>query len=108
MPGIGGWKSVKSCMELIQPGMHIEPANGHPELPRVEQRPDMAPVQELKTEVLVIGGGPAGLSAAIESWANAAFRSSWWTINTGWAANLSFKRTAFRIDRSGLCRHTRN
>ncbi len=59
-------KPVKSCMELLLPGMRIEPANGLPELPRVDRVPEMHPVQEIATDVLIIGGGPAGLSAAIE------------------------------------------
>ncbi len=61
---------VKSCMELVRPGLRVEPAEGLPELPRVESRgPVLAaarPIETVRVPVLIIGGGPAGLSAAIE------------------------------------------
>ncbi|MGB9893839.1 MAG: FAD-dependent oxidoreductase, partial [Candidatus Saccharicenans sp.] len=59
---------VKSCMELIKPGMRIEPIVGLPELPRVDPETNLRfePIEELEVSVLIIGGGPAGLSAAIE------------------------------------------
>ena len=59
-------KPVKSCMELIRPGMGVEPVEGLPELPPVDEVPEMCEVEEMKVPVLIIGGGPAGLSAAIE------------------------------------------
>src|SRR5512136_451993 len=34
-------KPVKSCMELVRPGLHAEPARGLPELPRVSAPPAM-------------------------------------------------------------------
>ncbi|MCR4395534.1 MAG: FAD-dependent oxidoreductase, partial [Candidatus Saccharicenans sp.] len=59
---------VKSCMELIRPGMKIQPLRGLPELPKVdpETRLEFKSIEELEVSVLIIGGGPAGLSAAIE------------------------------------------
>lgn len=59
---------VKSCMELIKPGMRIHPIRGLPELPRVnpEEPGRFEPIEEIEVQVLIIGGGPAGLSAAIE------------------------------------------
>jgi len=61
---------VKSCMELIRPGVRVEPVEGLPELPRVDaraSRPGLArPVETIRVPILIIGGGPAGLSAAIE------------------------------------------
>jgi NADPH-dependent 2,4-dienoyl-CoA reductase/sulfur reductase-like enzyme/bacterioferritin-associated ferredoxin/Fe-S-cluster-containing hydrogenase component 2 len=57
---------VKACMELVKPGQHIEPADGLPVLPTVSENLEFRPVQILKVQVLIIGGGPAGLSAAIE------------------------------------------
>jgi len=57
---------VKSCMELVRPGMQVEPLSGLPVLPRVEGVPEMPPLDKIEVECLVIGGGPAGLSAAIE------------------------------------------
>ncbi len=59
---------VKSCMELIKPGMKIEPVVGLPRLPLVDPEAplDLKPVEEIEVSVLIIGGGPAGLSAAIE------------------------------------------
>ncbi len=59
-------RPVKSCMELVKPGIRVEPAVGLPELPRASRAPATQPVQEIASDVLIIGGGPAGLSAAIE------------------------------------------
>ena len=59
-------RPVKSCMELVQPGVRVEPVEGLPELPPVAHTPQMGEIQEVAVPVLIIGGGPAGLSAAIE------------------------------------------
>jgi sarcosine oxidase subunit alpha len=61
---------VKSCMELVRPGVRVEPVEGLPELPRVDARgagaAERRPIATVRVPILVIGGGPAGLSAAIE------------------------------------------
>jgi sarcosine oxidase subunit alpha len=57
---------VKSCMEIIQPEMRVKPLDGLAELPIVHTAPQVKPVQMLNIPVLIIGAGPAGLSAAIE------------------------------------------
>jgi NADPH-dependent 2,4-dienoyl-CoA reductase/sulfur reductase-like enzyme/Pyruvate/2-oxoacid:ferredoxin oxidoreductase delta subunit/bacterioferritin-associated ferredoxin len=57
---------MKACMELVAPGMRLEPVNGLPVLPKVSQRPAFDELLQLNVPVLIIGGGPAGLSAAIQ------------------------------------------
>lgn len=61
---------VKSCMELVRPGVRVEPVDGLPVLPEVDPASDQASlfkeVEEVRVPVLIIGGGPAGLSAGIE------------------------------------------
>ena len=58
--------SVKSCMTPLKAGMAVQSLEGLPSLPEDDKVPRLreAPIREV--EVLVIGGGPAGLSAAIE------------------------------------------
>jgi len=65
---------VKACMTHVKPGMHVEPLDGLPTLPterarterarKVEEIPAM--IETIEIPVLIIGGGPAGMSAAIE------------------------------------------
>lgn len=57
---------VKSCMELVRSNLHVEPLEGLPELPVVTRSPQFKPISEVEVPVLIIGGGPAGLSAGIE------------------------------------------
>jgi len=61
---------VKACMELVRPGVCVEPVEGLPELPRLDASSAGAvkprPVETVRVPVLIIGGGPAGLSAGIE------------------------------------------
>lgn len=57
---------VKACMTPVTPGMHVEPLNGLPVLADVAAVPEMQPIPTVEVECLIIGGGPAGLSAAIE------------------------------------------
>lgn len=60
-------RPVKACMTQVRPGMRVEPLNGLPELPpAAPQPPRMGAVSEVAVPVLIIGGGPAGLSAAAE------------------------------------------
>ncbi len=57
---------LKSCAELVTPGMRVEPANGLPALPDTSHVPAEGEIPTIEVPVLIIGGGPAGLSAAIE------------------------------------------
>ena len=57
---------IKACMALVHPGMRIEPLDGQPVLPQVHAVPTMQSAESVEIECLIIGGGPAGLSAAIE------------------------------------------
>lgn len=57
---------VKSCMEKVTENMVVESIDGLPELPAVEENPHFQDIETVAADVLIIGGGPAGLSAAIE------------------------------------------
>jgi sarcosine oxidase subunit alpha len=61
---------VKSCMELVRPGVKVEPVEGLPALPAIDpiaaESLAPRPIETFRVPVLIIGGGPAGLSAAVE------------------------------------------
>jgi NADPH-dependent 2,4-dienoyl-CoA reductase/sulfur reductase-like enzyme/Fe-S-cluster-containing hydrogenase component 2/bacterioferritin-associated ferredoxin len=57
---------VKSCMVVVRPGMKVQPLDGLPVLPDVAGQPKVHPIATVDVECLIIGGGPAGLTAAIE------------------------------------------
>ncbi len=57
---------VKSCMTPVSQGMRVEPVDALPELPKVAAPPPMRKIEEIDVPVLIIGGGPAGMSAAIQ------------------------------------------
>ncbi len=59
-------KPVKACMTPVQPGMSVGPIVGLPTLSEVEGVQASHPIEMVKIPVLILGGGPAGLSAAIE------------------------------------------
>ncbi|MGM0652472.1 MAG: 2Fe-2S iron-sulfur cluster-binding protein [Bacillota bacterium] len=64
---IADGKPVKGCMTAVTPGMKVNSAEGLPELPDTDLPETINPQPEVvKTDVLIIGGGPAGISAAIE------------------------------------------
>ncbi len=57
---------VKSCMTPVKENMIVESAEGLPDLPNDPNPVEMSDIEELPADILIIGGGPAGLSAAIE------------------------------------------
>jgi NADPH-dependent 2,4-dienoyl-CoA reductase/sulfur reductase-like enzyme/Fe-S-cluster-containing hydrogenase component 2/bacterioferritin-associated ferredoxin len=63
---IADGKPLKSCMEIIQSGMNLLPADGLPTLPKTNIVPKTNPIETIHIPVLILGGGPAGLSAGIE------------------------------------------
>ena len=58
--------AVKACMEPVRPGMQVEPLEGAPELPAISSIQRFEDIEEIAVECLIIGGGPAGLAAAVE------------------------------------------
>ncbi len=59
-------RPVKACMTPVVRGMVVESLDGLPELPRVTEAATSGDIERIDVDVLVIGGGPAGLSAALE------------------------------------------
>jgi sarcosine oxidase subunit alpha len=59
---------VKACMMPVEEGMQVNPVNGLYTLPKVVSNGSSKPSEMIYEEpdVLILGGGPAGLSAAIE------------------------------------------
>jgi NADPH-dependent 2,4-dienoyl-CoA reductase/sulfur reductase-like enzyme/Fe-S-cluster-containing hydrogenase component 2/bacterioferritin-associated ferredoxin len=57
---------VKACMVPVRPGMRVEPLDGKPVLPAVEHGQRMRAIDTEHVECLIVGGGPSGLTAAIE------------------------------------------
>jgi len=58
--------AVKSCMVAVTPGMRVEPLDAAPSLPSVGTPLQFHAIDTVEVECLILGGGPAGLSAAIE------------------------------------------
>ena len=58
--------SVKSCVTPVKEGMKVETLRGEARLPRAACAAEFGRVEELETDVLIIGGGPSGLAAAAE------------------------------------------
>ena len=57
---------VKSCMTEVTENMKVKSVEGLPQLPEVDAEQNLSEIAHLDYEVLIIGGGPAGLSAAIQ------------------------------------------
>ena len=63
---IANGRPIKSCMTPVEKNMMVEPCEGLPELPNIDVKPEFKEISEIETEVLIIGAGPAGLSAGLE------------------------------------------
>ena len=57
---------VKSCMTAVKSNMVVESVDGLPRLPEAVAGAEIQDIEEIEVPVLIIGGGPAGLSAALE------------------------------------------
>ena len=61
-------RPVKACMTPVASGMQVEPVRGRPKLGAHDRLPPLAEqaAADMSVPVLIVGGGPAGINAALE------------------------------------------
>ncbi|NJE05142.1 FAD-dependent oxidoreductase [Thermococcus sp. M36] len=64
---VNGIPNVRTCITLVEDGMTIERQRGKAELPRDAKPPEWKDAKVVKADIVIIGGGPAGLMAAIHA-----------------------------------------
>jgi NADPH-dependent 2,4-dienoyl-CoA reductase/sulfur reductase-like enzyme/Fe-S-cluster-containing hydrogenase component 2 len=57
---------LKSCITPLKEGMDVRTLKHLPDLPHDDKASFEQKIEEIKTDVLIIGGGPSGLTSAIE------------------------------------------
>ena len=62
---VDGVPNVRTCITLAQDGMEVEKQTGFPELPREADRLKPGSIDTAEPDLLVVGGGPAGLKAGL-------------------------------------------
>ena len=65
---IADGEPVKACMATVRPGMQVQKLVNLPATPEIDrEKVSFAEIEDLSCDLLVIGGGPSGLGAAIEA-----------------------------------------
>ncbi|MBK9968940.1 MAG: (2Fe-2S)-binding protein, partial [Holophagales bacterium] len=86
--------SVKSCMVPVTEGMAVAPLDGKAALLDADGDLRFHDVETIETECLILGGGPAGLAAAVETQQEAGSTLSSSTTRPRSAASWSSRHTS--------------
>jgi NADPH-dependent 2,4-dienoyl-CoA reductase/sulfur reductase-like enzyme/Fe-S-cluster-containing hydrogenase component 2/bacterioferritin-associated ferredoxin len=57
---------VKACITPVKEGMDVRSIDGIPELPEDDSPVQPSDIKVMDTDILIVGAGPSGLSAAVE------------------------------------------
>jgi NADPH-dependent 2,4-dienoyl-CoA reductase/sulfur reductase-like enzyme len=57
---------VKACITPVKEGMDVRSIDGLPELPEDDSPVQPSDIEVMDTDILIVGAGPSGLSAAVE------------------------------------------
>ena len=64
---VNGIPNVRTCITLVEDGMRIERQQGRAKLPREARPPEFRDARVVEADIIVIGGGPAGLMGALNA-----------------------------------------
>ena len=64
---VNGIPNVRTCITLVEDGMQIERQNGVEPLPKSDVPPKWKEAERVEADIIVIGGGPAGLMASVNA-----------------------------------------